>query len=228
MAVQHTTIFLEKPKRSTFNDLEGRRFGKYLVLGLVGRKPTKWLCRCDCGNERSVKPQSLLEGQAQSCGCRRLEWIVGVGKKNATHGLSKTPESEAFWGAKKRCENPKAKGFERYGGRGIKFLIPGIDAMVDDIGLRPSTKHSIDRDDNNGHYEIGNIKWSTKEEQARNRRSNRIITINGETMLLIDWTKETGIKGTTFRERVKRGWCDQCAITVPSGGSRCTHIGVTT
>ncbi len=85
------------------------------------------------------------------------------------HGASKTPEYRAFKSARQRCIMPDHPRYERYGGRGIKFLFTSFAQFIAHIGPRPSTKHSLDRKDNDGHYEPGNVRWATKEEQLSTR-----------------------------------------------------------
>jgi hypothetical protein len=72
--------------------------------------------------------------------------------------------------AKTRCSSSSTSNFNNYGGRGIQFKFASFDEFYADAGDRPSPDHSIDRIDNNGHYEVGNVKWSTRHEQLCNRR----------------------------------------------------------
>ena len=80
------------------------------------------------------------------------------------------PERRAFTSAKYRCNNPKAPNYRLYGGRGIEMRYQSFEDFILDVGLRPSAKHSLDRINNAGHYEIGNCRWATKSQQASNRR----------------------------------------------------------
>lgn len=94
---------------------------------------------------------------------------------NATHGMSDTPEYKAWQNMRLRCENPKIKEYKHYGGRGItvceEWAGPnGFLKFYEYIGPRPSPDHSVDRIDNEGNYEPGNVKWSTRVEQAINTR----------------------------------------------------------
>jgi len=81
-----------------------------------------------------------------------------------------TPEYNAFYHARSRCRYPQDANFALYGGRGIEFRFDCFDEFMDAVGPRPTPKHSLDRIDNNGHYERGNVRWATQSEQCRNRR----------------------------------------------------------
>lgn len=84
----------------------------------------------------------------------------------------RTPEYIAYCAAKRRCEKPSEPSYPRYGGRGIKFLFTSIEQFVNELGSRPDGK-SLDRINNNGHYEPGNVRWATRSEQNTNRRPAR-------------------------------------------------------
>lgn len=84
----------------------------------------------------------------------------------------RSPEKVAFWNARGRCQLKTATGYEHYGGRGIEFRLESVEQLVAAIGRRPTPAHSLDRIDNDGHYEVGNIRWATRTEQNSNRRPN--------------------------------------------------------
>lgn len=86
--------------------------------------------------------------------------------------MSKSSEFLTYCCAKQRCTNPNSGGWEDYGGRGIKFLFESFEVFYLELGPRPKGK-TLDRINNNGHYELGNVRWATNAEQLANRRAYR-------------------------------------------------------
>lgn len=86
---------------------------------------------------------------------------------------------------------------------------------MEDVGPRPSKLHTLERIDNNGDYEPGNVRWATRAEQMRNTRANRNITFSGETMCLMDWAKRLGVSCSAMRGRFRRRWSIEKALTTP-------------
>ena len=130
-------------------------------------------------------------------------------------GRKATPEYSAYRNAKSRCTNERAVQFPYYGGRGIEFRFNSFQEFLNDIGLRPSQNHSLDRIDVNGHYEVGNIRWATKSEQQFNVRRNIKFTLDGKTRSLREWMARTGYARSTLLHRRDLGWCDRCILTLP-------------
>jgi hypothetical protein len=91
-----------------------------------------------------------------------------------------TPEYFAWWNARERCTNPEHQRWYTHGARGIKFLFKTFEEFYAHIGPRPTPAHSLDRENNNGHYEPGNVKWSTRSEQQRNKRTFTHISRPGK------------------------------------------------
>lgn len=161
---------------------------------------------CSCGNQTSVRVQSLRNGTTRSCGCLSKENFIGCRR---THGMTETSEYRIWTGIKTRCYNKNCAEYIHYGARGISLDKRWHDfpAFIADIGLRPSRKHAIERIDNDGNYEPGNCKWATMTEQARNRRNSRVITHDGRSMTIAEWSEVTGIGyGTLYSRLVLFGW----------------------
>jgi hypothetical protein len=168
-----------------------------------------WQCRCRCGEIRVVRLSKIQSGRWQTCGCI-----------HRTHGM---PAEErvllSTWhNMLRRCENPDDPGYQNYGGRGIGVCERWAESFRDfvaDMGPRPSDAHSIDRIDNDGHYEPGNCRWATRHEQARNKRNNRNIMANGETLCVVAWADRLGCEPMVIWQRLASGWSEEQAVTEP-------------
>lgn len=190
-------------------DLTGMRFGRWEVLGFAGRTGAtdyRYRCRCSCGREKDVSSGHLTGGKSLSCGCLRGEQI---GAHVRTHGRSKSAEYTAWQSMRSRCNNPRVPYWNNYGGRGIRVCDrwnESFAAFYADIGPRPSAEHSIDRIDNDGHYEPGNCRWSTRLEQAQNtRRKRAVMRYAGRDWLARDFNKKTGLPQHTFYRCYREG-----------------------
>lgn len=159
---------------NTLINLTGLRFGK---LHVIGKRPNAhitpngshkvvWNCLCDCGTACATVGQRLRRGETTSCGCVQK---AQLGEASRTHDMSGTDVFNIYHGAKSRCQNPTSQAYRRYGGRGIEFCFSSLKQFADELGERPSPSHSVDRRNNDGHYEPGNIHWATREEQAQNQ-----------------------------------------------------------
>jgi hypothetical protein len=209
---------------ANFKDIVGLTFWCLTVIRRAPKrkKPTCafWECRCSCGNTAIVRAVDLIYGHTKSCGCLRAQKIRSVGRLRKTHGATGTVEHRIWSSMKQRCENPSIPGYENYGGRGIKVCARwrySLENFIADMGKRPSARHSIDRIDTNGNYEPGNCRWATTKQQARNRRSNRVLEYEGKRATLTDFALEYGISKITLRDRLNRGWSIDRALTVIPG-----------
>lgn len=198
------------------------------------------VCRCDCGTKKNVAFADLrANGTAgcKSCGVKlrmkkemqnKPEKIKAhLTRAAAIRALSNTSKYTAeekriaflMTGAKSRCTNERDVAYTNYGGRGIAFLFSsvedGVRWIIENLGPRPSDTHSLDRIDNNRHYEPGNLRWATKEEQSRNRRSG-IYAHNGYRILWLQ-SQRSDCSIASIRRYAKMGWSDTQILNVIKG-----------
>lgn len=200
-----------------YKDLTGRVFGRLNVIGPTEerryRKKIVWMCRCECGRIAFVVADSLRTGNTKSCGCLQKEYIPTRG--NRTHNQSYTPEYRAWCAMQIRCTVPSNKAWPRYGGRGITVCDrwKRFERFIEDMGQKPSSKHSLDRTDNDLGYSQDNCRWATWREQQRNRSTTRMLTFQGETMCITAWSERTGLSRPVIAHRLNIGWPIERALT---------------
>ena len=214
------SVFSVKEKRgSRFINRKGETHGRLMVLEMDSIQRRKgvirWICKCVCGTIKSIESTGLGTGNTQSCGClgreRRLESTV-------KHRRSGTPLYYNWVCMIQRCTNPKNTAYKRYGARGITVDPSWLDFSVflKDMGERPSINHSIDRKDNSLGYSKENCKWSTKKEQSRNMRRNRIVEFEGKALCVTEWAEKLGVSAALISKRIDRGWDVKDAFFIPS------------
>jgi hypothetical protein len=194
-------------------DLTGQRFGRLLVIAFSSIKDhmTKWLCICDCGNEKIVFRGSLVSGATQSCGCLQKE---RVSKRNGVHFACDTLTYARWKGMFNRCSNPKTKDYPRYGGRGITVCERwnSFENFLADMGECPRKNMTLERNNSNENYSPSNCRWATHKEQNRNTSRNRFITYQGKTLCVGEWSEILGINYKSIMARLARGSTDEEAL----------------
>lgn len=181
-----------------FDKLLGLKFNRLTILNegdphitTGGHKHRTAECICECGTKVKTQLGSILNGRTNSCGCYSREIASNrLYNKNIKHGMYGTPEYNCWISLRKRCLNEKHASYPDYGGRGIKICdrwLESFQNFLDDMGTKPSAKHSIDRINVNGNYEPLNCKWATRTEQSRNVRNNVKVTYNNETKCISEW-----------------------------------------
>lgn len=186
-------------------NITGKKFNKLTTIKFICKNGhqnrAKWLFRCDCGNEKILDKGKVTGGYTKSCNCLMIKEQERFVKNATTHSLSggrskKRPEYNAWVGIKRRCLNVNDASYHNYGGRGIKVCNRWKDSFKnfwDDMGKRPSKKHSIDRINNDGNYEPNNCRWATDLQQMRNKRGLRLITIDNQTKCLTEWAEHLNL-----------------------------------
>ena len=189
-------------------DKSGERYGMLTVIGKDEDKSKPQQCyvivRCDCGTIKSVRYASLRSGSTVSCNCLKKT-------HNLIHGHNRegerSPEYKAWDSMMSRCYRVSSAGYEDYGGRGILVCEKWhtFENFLEDMGNRPSDKHSLDRENNEGSYCPENCRWATRQEQAENKRSNILFTIDGVTKCLSAWCREFDVNYMKIYNRVVIG-----------------------
>lgn len=197
----------------------GDRYGRLTVVHEKPKSETcgrMVLCRCDCGAEITIPFKSIRTGNTSSCGCLRREM---VGAKNSKHGARKRdgsgpPEYTIWKQMRARCNNPNAEKYPLYGGRGIAVdpRWDDFEVFLADVGRRPSPRHSIDRIDNDGNYEPGNVRWATPKEQARNKTNNVRVLFDGKMVTITELAEIHAICPLLLSQRIRRGWTLERAL----------------
>lgn len=177
-------------------DIKGQKFGRLTVIERVhvpNARNAMWRCLCECG-EYSIAAGPNIGRTTFSCGC----WVRESNSRlNKTHGMTKSSEFGIWAGMKQRCTNPNDFNWSNYGGRGITVCERwrhSFENFYADLGPRPSKKHSLDRIDQNGHYEKSNCRWATIAVQNRNTRRTNLVEIDGINLCILDWCSVLGVK----------------------------------
>lgn len=196
--------------------LERDRSAKYTVA--------MWRCKCQCGELTTVASNKLRTGKTRSCGCLALE----INKTRlTTHGKRHTRVYRVWMGMIQRCVNSKEISYKRYGARGITVCDRWMkfEAFFADMGEPPTNEHSLDRIDGSKGYCPDNCRWTDCKTQARNMKTNRLLTFDGRTQCVAEWAEELGIKPKTLYNRLHMGWSVEKTLTTePRRGSK--HIGI--
>lgn len=192
----------------TRKDYTGYKVGILTVIGEPKQRRSsrrrEFICLCECGNQTIVSQANLIGKRVKSCGC----YHPNAGTHQRTVGGCHDATYLSWRGAKERCENPNHMSYRHYGGRGIQMCDRwrySFEAFLEDMGERPGSEYTIERNDTNGHYEPSNCRWATRTEQARNTRSNPRYEFDGKVLTLPEWAEITNISVGTLRMRLRRG-----------------------
>lgn len=197
-------------------DLSGQKFNRLSVIKRAENKGncTMYECVCDCGKTLIVSYSNLKNGQ-KSCGCYTKELFKSEywSKLNSSHGYYNHELYQTWNSMIRRCYNKNNSDYKNYGARGIKVCDRWnqkspenfIKDIEKSIGKRPKN-HTLDRIDNDGNYEINNVKWSSKSEQSSNQRKplgvtmERYITRRKNGLYVVAFTRD---KSTIFSRQIK-------------------------
>ena len=200
----------------------GERHGLLVVLGKADRINNRYAAvfACDCGREvtRSLHlvRYSERDGHTPSCGCVDSALKRERAKNRIIHGLSRSKLYGVRRMMLRRCYDPNCKDFPLWGARGITVC----DEWRNDIHAFFDWAHSagyrdgvtIERVDNDGPYCPENCTWIPNERQAHNTRRLRMLTLDGETRYVSEWSRRLGLPVRTILSRLRYGWSDEDAL----------------
>lgn len=189
------------------NALEGQRFGRLCVMSRAANTAqgkTQWACVCGCGARTIVAGERLKNGNTQSCGCLHQEVRA---QQTRTHGMSGTPVYAIWVAMKMRCTNPKDKNYADYGARGITVCdlwLHSFEAFYADMG-HPGPGMTLERKDNHQGYNPENCVYASRETQAHNQRSNRLIPYHGQQLPITYVARLSGLTRYAISVRLQKG-----------------------
>lgn len=192
-------------------DMTGQVVGRLTLLERIpserinGRSRARYRCQCECGNITVATSDNLKANRTLSCGCLQRERASETSK---THGASRSKIYRIWASMIGRCTNTRDPRYADYGGRGILVCERwklSFEAFRDDMGPRPSSKHSVDRINNDGNYEPSNCRWATSSQQSLNSRHNRLVEVNGNKIPLSEACRRVGAPYGRTRLRMNRG-----------------------
>jgi hypothetical protein len=190
------------------------------MLTLIRRLTTdsrKAIYECDCGNRLTVFTSNVVTGHTQSCGCYRRKV---TSERSMVHGHKangRRSRTYVVWmNMKARCNNPTARLYSRYGGRGITYAPAweSFEQFLRDMGECPPGL-TIERNDPDGNYTKRNCRWATRKEQAVNKSNVTLYEYQGRRNSVAGWAREFGIERLTLRYRLQHGWPIERALTEP-------------
>lgn len=204
-------------------ELIGQKFNRLTILDIWKSEENgyyKCRCRCECGNIRENRLTYVKRGVIKSCGCSKYKYRALPSKNNCVFDGRSAHPLHKIWNAMfDRCENPNNPMFPIYGGRGITVCKEWGDFQKfvkwsNSIGGKPDG-YSLDRIDPNWNYCPENCRWASAETQQNNKRTNRYLTYNGETLSLSQWSRKLGISRWAIQYRFMQGWSAEDILEIP-------------
>ncbi len=174
------------------------------------------MSRCNCSVP--VVMRRLCVGGKTMSYCKTCMTAV-----RAEYNGQNPRERKVWWSMIDRCHNERCSSYERYGGRGVRVCDRwrnSFQKFIQDVGPKPSPKHSLDRINGKLGYSPDNCRWATAKEQARNQSRNAWFIFNGKKMLVGDIAAATGVPHGRLYNRIRRGMTINQAISLPLG----THM----
>jgi hypothetical protein len=216
------------PVWAKHGSIVGRTFSRLTVLSEESLGKVK--ASCACGSLWSGSRYALISGKTGSCGCLKSEICRAVNKTHGQTVAGAGPNKlyRAWCAMRDRCYGTNKQN-RSYVQKGIKVCDrwmngckekTAFECFAEDIGPPPSPDHTIERINNKGNYEPGNVRWASWVEQANNTDRTRYIRANGLRMSVCEWARTLGVKPSALRARLKYGWPPSKCINTPINQKR--------
>lgn len=210
----------------------GKKYGQLTALRETDERYggcKVWEFLCDCGKTKHISMSAVKSGNTKSCGCLKKERLA---LKNKTHGLSNNSAYSNWKDMFKRCYNKNNKRYEQYSGRGIIVCdeFKSFPVFLKEIGEKPEDgkRWSVGRINNNIGYLVGNIRWETDKQQARNHSKqknntsgitgislvNKVISGKSYETFIATFVNELGVKITKNFSTNKYGFDKAKALAI--------------
>lgn len=186
----------------------GEKLGRWTILARVPNSSIQYKARCECGTEKEINYYAARDGKTLSCGCYRKELIKDRFRLHPAsphlhlQHTQANPLYSSWQSIKTRCFNSNHPSYERYGKRGISMSEEWRTSFLSfatHMGPKPSEDHTLERINNDGDYEPGNVRWATKTEQAENTRNNPEVSYQGQTLRLRDLADKLSVDRSLLR-----------------------------
>jgi len=203
-----------------FVNLTGKQFNRLTVIDLnlehSSKKRKFWNCICQCGNKKIIEGENLKSGKTLSCGCWAREIHPIIQKRRRKFTIEERSFRHIWKLMMRRCFNAKDAIYRHYGGRGITVCEEwqNYENFKRDMWPRPGNL-SLERINNDGNYELSNCKWASQLEQVNNRRTSKLMELNGEIKTVADWCRIYSTNAKVVYQRLSRGWTLKDALTKP-------------
>ena len=192
---------------SVVRELSGSVFGYLTVQHRIGSRSGKavWLCSCVCGAAKEVLSHNLRSGSTTSCGCRRNAQLA---RRSTTHGMSKHPIYASWHSMRERCDNPKHPCYLAYGGRGITVCEEwrSFSGFLRDMGASYFPGATVDREDMDEGYSLGNCRWLPAEVNRKIKRNCIYVTYRHRRRRLRDLAVSRGLEYSKVYYRYRQGY----------------------
>lgn len=201
--------------RIDLNTIIGDRYGKLVIL--EARRENQVIfckCQCDCGRIKdNIRLGNMRKGHIKSCGNHYKEFTT------RTHGMSKSRIYRIYRKMLNRCYREQDESYKYYGAKGIRVCDEWKNNPAEFIEWAFANGYddtlTIDRIDSCGNYEPKNCRWITMYEQCLNRKSNVYLEYQGEVKTISEWAKSLNIGDKLIRDRLRRGWTVDDALSLP-------------